>query len=462
MEESIKNNENFLGTEKISKLLVKFSVPGVISMLVNAIYNVVDQIFIGQGVGYLGNGATSVAFPFVILILAVSLMVSAGCAANVSLNLGRQHRAEAEKVIGNAFVLGALVSLVILVIGEVFNTPLLKLFGATEGILPYAVDYSTIYIIGAPFTALGIIMNDLIRADGNPRYSMITMLSGCISNIVLDYIFIFNFGWGVKGAAFATIIGQIITFILGILYIPRLKNVSFHMKNLKLEASVIGKICGLGTSAAINQLTMLLVQIVLNRSIIQYGSQSIYGADIPITVFGIVMKVNSIMVSVVLGICTATQPIFGYNYGANKIKRVVELFKKTAIVTTIIGIIGMLGLQLFPEQIIAIFGQENELYNEFAVLSFHRMTFFIFVMGFQILSSTYFQSVGKPKNAIILSLSRQFLFLLPAIIILPIIWGIDGIMFAYPVSDVLSVALAIILFIRETKVLKKMLANSND
>ena len=207
---------------------------------------------------------------------------------------------------------------------------------------------------------------------------------------------------------------------------------------------------------------MLLVQIVLNRSIIQYGSQSIYGADIPITVFGIVMKVNSIMVSVVLGICTATQPIFGYNYGANKIKRVVELFKKTAIVTTIIGIIGMLGLQLFPEQIIAIFGQENELYNEFAVLSFHRMTFFIFVMGFQILSSTYFQSVGKPKNAIILSLSRQFLFLLPAIIILPIIWGIDGIMFAYPVSDVLSVALAIILFIRETKVLKKMLANSND
>ena len=456
MGETMKPQENILGTEKIGKLLLKFSIPGIISMLVNSIYNVVDQIFIGQRVGYLGNGATNVTFSFVILSLAVSLLLSAGCAANMSLNLGRKNRDAAEKVIGNAFVLAVLSGVILLAIGEIFNTPLLRLFGATDNILPYAIDYSRIYIIGIPFTTIGIVLNDTIRADGNPQFSMITMLIGCVTNIVLDYVFMFPMNMGVVGAALATIIGQILTCVIALCYLPRLKTVSFKKSNMKLEGSVCKQIITLGTSAAVNQVTMLIVQIVLNQTIIKYGAMSKYGADIPLTVFGIVMKVNQIMMSIIMGICGSTQPLFGFNYGAGKIKRVTEIFKKTTIATTIIGVIGMLVIQIFPEQITAIFGQEDALYNEFAVTSFRLMTFLIFVMGFQMLSSIYFQSVGKPKNAIILSLSRSFLFLLPAIIILPMFLGIFGIQLAYPTSDILGLLLTLVLVIKEMKRLKNM------
>jgi putative MATE family efflux protein len=396
--------------------------------------------------------------------LAVALLISGGGAANMSLNLGRGDRDTAERVIGNAIVLAVSAGIIILVIGEVFNTPLLRLFGATDAILPYAVDYSRIYIIGIPFTTMGIVMNDIIRADGNPAFSMITMLAGCITNIVLDYIFVFPLQMGVQGAALATIIGQILTFVMAILYMPRrLRTVSVRKKNLRLNGEICGKIFSLGVSAAVNQITMLIVQIILNQSIIRYGAMSKFGADIPITVFGIVMKVNQIMMSVIMGICGATQPLFGYNYGANKLKRVKSIFKMTTLVTFIIGLLGMACLQLFPEQIVSIFGQENELYNEFAVTCFHVMTVFIFVMGFQILSSIYFQSVGKAKNAIVLSLSRQFMFLLPCILILPLFFGIYGIMASYPVSDVLALILTIVLVVRESgRINKAIAAGCND
>ena len=424
METKAVQEENFLGTEKIGRLLLKFSIPGVVSMLVNSIYNLVDQIFIGQGVGFLGNGATNVTFLFVILCLAVGLLISGGSAANMSLNLGRGDRDKAERVVGTALIMAFVSGIIILIIGEVFNTPLLRIFGATDAILPYAIDYSRIYIIGIPFTTLGVLMSDTIRADGNPRYSMITMVAGCITNIVLDYIFVFPLQMGVQGAALATIIGQILTFFMCVFYMPKLRTITLKRQNIRFSGEMAGAIITLGISAAVNQVTMLIVQIILNQTIIKYGALSKFGPDIPITVFGIVMKVNQIMMSIILGICSATQPLFGFNYGANKIKRVKSIFKITTVATLIIGLIGMACLQLFPDKIIALFGQENELYNEFALLCFHIMTIFIFVMGFQILSSVYFQSVGKAKNAIVLSLSRQFMFLLPCIIILPMFYGI--------------------------------------
>ena len=457
MPENVQPKENIIGTEKIGKLLLKFSIPGVISMLVNSIYNIVDQIFIGQGVGYLGNAATNIVYLFVILQLGIALLISAGSVANMSLNLGRKRRDIAEKVIGNAVSLAIVCGILILLVGEIFNTPILRFFGSTDTVLPYAIDYSRIYLLGIPFTTVSIVLNDMIRADGAPGYSMFCMLCGAIANTILDPIFIFVFKWGVQGAAFATILGQILTFVLCLIRLPRLKTVTFHKKNLLFDLEICKMIVTLGFSACINQITMMLVQIVLNKTIVKYGAQSIYGADIPLTCFGIVMKVNQIVMSIVLGICSSTQPLFGYNFGAKYYKRVLKIFKYACIAVSTIGILGCALIQIFPEYIVALFGQENDLYNEFAVNAFHIMTLFMFVMGFQILTSMYFQAVGKPKYAIILSLSRQFLFLLPCILILPLFFGLNGILLSYPTSDIISIMLALILFSIEYRKLKHLI-----
>lgn len=460
-EQTINTEKNILGTEKIGKLLLKFSIPSIISMLVNSIYNLVDQVFIGQGVGYLGNAATNVTFPFVTLSLAVALLISGGTASNMSLNLGRKKQDAAEKIIGNGFMLAIVAGMILLILGEVFNRPLLLLFGSTQNVLPYAIDYSRIYLIGIPFTTMGIVLNDIIRADGSPRYSMLSMLAGAIVNVVLDPLFIFVFNWGVKGAALATILGQILTFVISLAYLKKTKTVKFHTANMKLEGRVCKDIITLGTSACINQLTMLVVQIVLNNTATYYGAKSIYGADIPLTCFGIVMKVNQIMMSIVLGISASTQPLFGFNYGAEKYQRVKDIFKYAAIAGTIIGIIGCIVLQFFPLQIVAIFGQEDALYNEFAVLCFRYMTFFIYLMAIQMITSMYFQAVGKPLNAIILSLSRQFLFLIPCLLILPKFFGITGVMLSYPVSDVISFLTNLAFLTREMKLLNKTIKQQN-
>ncbi|MCI8672615.1 MAG: MATE family efflux transporter [Lachnospiraceae bacterium] len=453
----VSSGENILGTKPIPELLLKFAVPSVISMLVNSIYNLVDQIFIGQGVGYLGNAATNVVFPFVMISMAVSLMISVGTAANVGLNLGKGDQDQANRILGNGLFLALISGFVILIFGEGFMVPLLRLFGATDNILPYAIDYGRIYLVGTVFTTIGILLNDIIRADGNPSYSMRAMLLGAGINIVLDPLFIFVFHWGVQGAALATILGQLATLICGLLYLKKLRTLQMKKENMKLKGDVVKSIVTLGLSSFFTQFAALFMQIIMNQQTIKYGEMSIYGADIPLTVFGIVNKVNGLMMSLIMGISTGSQPLFSFNYGAKKFQRVKQLVKTAMISCVVIGFIGMLCLQSFPNQIISIFGQESDLYNEFAVMCLKNMTIFIFVMGVQMVAGVYYQAVGKPVGALLLSLSRQVLFMIPCFLILPIFFGIKGVMWSFPVSDVLSVAMAALMLAVEMRKLNQMI-----
>ena len=273
----VSSGENILGTKPIPELLLKFAVPSVISMLVNSIYNLVDQIFIGQGVGYLGNAATNVVFPFVMISMAVSLMISVGTAANVGLNLGKGDQDQANRILGNGLFLALISGFVILILGEGFMVPLLRLFGATDNILPYAIDYGRIYLVGTVFTTIGILLNDIIRADGNPSYSMRAMLLGAGINIVLDPLFIFVFHWGVQGAALATILGQLATLICGLLYLKKLRTLQMKKENMKLKGDVVKSIVTLGLSSFFTQFAALFMQIIMNQQTIKYGEMSIYG-----------------------------------------------------------------------------------------------------------------------------------------------------------------------------------------
>ena len=305
---------NPLETEKISKLIILFSVPSIISMVVNALYNIVDQIFIGQGVGYLGNGATNVIMPMTVIIIALSLLVGDGAAAYLSLKLGEGNGNAAAKGIGNALCATLAIGVVLCILFNIFLKPLCILFGATEGILPYAIDYGRIISFGVPFAAISSSMAGIIRADGNPKYSMAGLLIGCITNIILDPIFIFVFHWGVKGAAFATIIGQIFNTILYIAYIKKFKSITLDKSSFILSGKVLAKVGSLGISSFITQIAIVLTMAISNNMLVSYGAKSIYGSDIPLTTIGITMKVNQIIMAVIIGLSTGAQPIFGYNY----------------------------------------------------------------------------------------------------------------------------------------------------
>ncbi|MBQ0001685.1 MAG: MATE family efflux transporter [Clostridiales bacterium] len=450
--------ENILGTEKIGKLLLTYSVPGVISMLVNSIYNMVDQIFIGRGVGYLGNGATTVSFPFVQLLLALSIMTAAGTAANAGLNLGRKDQRKADSFVGSGFGLSLFWGLMLLIVGEIFMVPMLNFFGATPDNLSYAIDYSRIILIGFPFVTTSMMMNDIIRADGAPRFAMISMLAGAIANIILDPIFIFVCHWGVKGAALATIIGQIISCGLSLYRFRKLRTLTFRPADTAPDFSRLKMICIIGMSAFLTQMANLVSRIILNNQAAKYGLLSVYGADIPVTCFGITMKIVSLMMSMIIGITNATQPIFAFNFGAHKYDRVRELVKKTALTTIVMGCFGWIFFQTCPALIISLFGQESELYNEFGVMCLRNMTLTIFVMGIPMLAGVYFQSVGKPMQAVVLSLSRQIIFLIPIILLLPLFIGLRGVMYAYPISDIFSIILSVALFTRELKLLRELQA----
>lgn len=448
--------ENILGTRPIPKLLWKFAVPSVISMLVNSIYNIVDQIFIGQRIGYIGNGATSVSFPFVTLFMAISLMISIGTAANVGLNLGRQDQERADRTLGNGMFLAITAGVALFVIAQVFLVPLLKCFGATEVLLPYAVSYARIYTIGVIYVTVCITITDEIRADGSPTYAMLGMLSGAILNVFLDYLFLYPLNMGVGGAALASIIGQLLNFVIALFYLKKFKTLNLRLKYFKPDPAIIKSILLLGLSSFITQIAGLIVTIVMNRQAVKYGASSIYGSEIPVTVFGIVMKVNAIMLSLIMGTSIGAQPIFSYNYGAGKYDRVKQLVKLCLIITTIMGVAGMLAVQIFPQQIISIFGQEDALYNEFAVRALKLMTILIFILGVQLTAISYFQAVGKPKYSLIVSICRQIGFMLPLLFILPIFLGLDGIMYSFVLADAGIVILCSILFVKEIKILNRL------
>ncbi len=450
----MEQGENILGKEKIGKLIRKFSIPCIISMLVNSLYNIVDQIFIGQDVGYLGNGATNVVFPLVMIGLAFSLMIGDGASAYLSLKLGEKKKKEAEQGVGNAILLCAIVSVVFCAITLVFLPQFLNLFGCTENLKDYAMTYGRIIAIGLPFSIIGTTLNSIIRADGSPKYSMMSMVSGAVLNTILDAIFIFGLHKGVEGAAIATVISQIFTFILNVAYIKKFKSIKLTKESFKLKGSVCRKVSLLGVSSFITQMSFVFVMTAENNLLGKYGAESEYGSEIPITVLGIVMKISQILNSIIIGIAAGSQPILGYNYGAKKYDRVKQTLKIVLASSVVISTIAFILFQTIPDKLILIFGSGDENYIKFACLAFRTYLLLCIVNGVQIPSGIFFQAIGQSIKSAILSLSRQIVILIPAMFILSHMFGIMGVLYAGPVADALAFVLASIFLFREVKALK--------
>ena len=442
--DTVSTKTNPLGTERVGKLIARYAVPSVISMVVNSLYNMVDQVFIGQGVGYLGNAATNVIMPFTTIMMALGMMFGDGAAAFMSLNLGKKKTDKAAHGVGNMITLSVVTGIVAAVLFELLIQPLCWLFGATEGNLPYALDYGRIIILGFPFIAICSSFGGVIRADGRPKASMVGLLIGCITNIILDPIFIFVFHWGVKGAAFATIIGQFLNAVYFVVCVFRFKTIKLEKRYFIPKRRIAGKIITLGTSSFINQIAAVFVIAVMNNLLVKYGAASKYGADIPLAALGITMKASQLITSITLGISSGIQPIFGYNYGSGQYSRVKETLKKVIICNLLIMVAATFIFQVFPEQITLLFGQESDLYMEFAVRCFRTYLLACICIPVSGVIGIFFQAIGRPVPAAALSLSRQIIFSVPAMFILGSMMGVEGILWSGPLSDTLSCIVSII------------------
>ena len=442
---NVNQGGNPLGTEKIGKLIVAFGIPSVISQVVNALYNIVDQIFIGQGVGYLGNGATSVIMPLTVLAMALALLIDQGAASYLSLKLGERDEESAAKGVGNAITMLLIIGVVLTVLFNIFLRPLCVLFGATADNLPYALDYGRIISCGILFFTIDSGMSGLIRADGSPKYSMVGLLVGCITNIILDPIFIFVCHWGVKGAAWATVIGQILNAIVCVAYIGKFKSIKLNKSHFILHGKTLWKICSMGTSSFITQISIVIVMAVSNNVLVYYGAQSIYGSDIPLTTLGIVMNVNMIVTAFLMGLSTGVQPIFGYNYGSGQIDRVKKTFRFVLTIATVFLILAFLVFQFAPMSIVRLFGSESDLYNEFAVKCFRIYLLVIPINGLQMVTRILFQSIGKAGQATLLSLARQIVFLVIPTILLPMFIGVEGALWASPLAETMAFIMALVM-----------------
>ena len=454
-ETNISQEQNPLGAAPVGGLILKFAIPAIISMLVSAMYNIVDQIFIGQGVGMLGNAATNVAFPVTTIATALALLLGIGDASNYNLEMGAGREQRASSIAGTALstlvITGAVLALVVLL----FLRSLLGLFGATTDVMPYAVDYLGITAVGLPFYVLSIGGNHIVRADRSPTYSMTCVLTGAVINTILDPLFIFGFGWGIKGAAWATVIGQVVSGILVIIYFGKFRKMYLETGMLKPSAECLKAIVSLGMASCINQIAMAIVQIVMNNILRYYGGLSVYGSDIPIACVGVISKVNQVFMAICIGISQGCQPIWGFNYGAKKYDRVRLAYRYSVTACTVIATIFFLCFQLFPHQIVSIFGTGSDLYFQFAERYLKIFMFMTFANGIQPMSSGFFTSIGKAKLGIVMSLTRQVLFLLPLIIIFSLILGIDGVMYAGPIADAAAFVLAILFARRELVAMKK-------
>ncbi|MGN0599582.1 MAG: MATE family efflux transporter [Oscillospiraceae bacterium] len=454
MDEKVKNNP--LGCEPVKKLMIKFSIPSIVAMLVGALYNIVDQLFIGNAVGQLGNAATNIAFPFSTSCIAVALLFGIGGASCFNLSMGRGERDKAPFFVGNALVMLTLCGAVIMLAAELFLEPLLKLFGSPADVLPYAVEYVRIVAIGFPFLVLTTGGSHLIRADGSPNISMACNLIGAVLNTILDAIFVLVLDMGMTGAALATVIGQVISAVIAVVYLFHFKTVPLKKEHFKPSLTYITRIASIGMASFINQLAIMAVQIVLNNSLKAYGEASIYGASIPIACAGIAMKVNQIMFSVVIGLAQGTQPIESFNYGAKQYKRVKNAFTLALSVAAVFSLCCFAMFQIFPREIMGMFGEGSEEYFEFGEKMFRIFLFFTWLNCLQPISTTFFTSIGKPIKGAFLSLTRQFLFFIPFLIILPMKFGIDGIVYSGPCADLLSGIVSVIMAVNEFSDMKKL------
>ena len=446
---------NPLAAERTGKLIARFAIPAIISMLVSSLYNIVDQIFIGQGVGMLGNAATNIAFPISIICTATALLLGIGSASNYNLESGAGNQEKACGIVGTGLSMLVICGMVIAGIVLLFLNPLLQIFGVTPEILPYAQDYTGITAWGIPFLILSTGGNHLIRADRSPAYSMTCVLTGAVLNTILDPLFIFGFHLGIKGAAWATVIGQAVSGFLVILYFARFRRLELTKDMLKPQGRLVKAIASLGVASCINQISMAAVQITMNNTLRFYGAGSIYGSDIPLACVGVISKVNMVFMAICIGTSQGCQPIWGFNYGAGAYARVRETYYKAFRISLVIGILFFLCFQFFPRQLVSIFGTGSEEYFHFAERYFRIFMFMTFMNGIQPMSSGFFTSIGKAKLGIAVSLTRQVIFLLPLILIFPVFMGIDGVMYAGPIADGAAALEAVGFAVREIRRMKE-------
>lgn len=426
-------SNTMMGSHSIGRLLWQFSWPSIVGMLSNALYAVVDRVFVGQAVGSLAIAATTVAFPIMLILMAVAFLIGIGATALISIRLGEQKLEEAEKVAGNATALLIILPICLSAIYLLFPIPILKAFGASSEVLPYARDFVHIIMLGSVFGAIGMGMNNFIRAEGNPVRAMSTQVMGALINGVLNYIFIFQLGLGIKGSALATILGQLCAAIWVLSYFLSNRSlVKLRLKNFKLQRPIVLSIMAIGFAPFAMQLANSVQQLILNKTV------SAYGGDLGLSAVGILMSVITLSFMPIVGISQGAQPLIGFNYGARQFDRVKLTLKKAVIAASLVSTASFLVFQLFPYQIVGMFSKGD---NPLTELTAHAMVVYFgmaFVIGFQIVCANYFQAVGKGVKATVLSLSRQVLLLIPLILILPHFWGIEGVWRTAPIADGLS------------------------
>ena len=449
------NNSTMMHDQSIGSLLWKFSLPAIAGMLVNALYNVVDRIFVGRGVGSIAIAATTVAFPIMIILMAVSLLIGIGATALISIRLGEQKKEEAEKVAGNATVMLVVLPLCLAIIYLLFPEPILKIFGASAEVLPYARDFMQIIMLGAVFGSLGMGMNNFIRAQGDAKTAMYTQLLGASINIVLNYFFIFKLGMGIKGSALATVSGQFISalWVLGYFFSGR-SLVKIRLKYFRLQLPVLLSIMSIGFAPFALQLANSVQQLIINKTLLAYGG------DLALSAVGIMMSIITLLLMPIIGISQGAQPLIGFNYGARQYDRVKETLIKAVIGASGVSIAGYLVIQIWPTQIVGLFSRGDTVLTQMTVNAMKVYFAMIFIIGFQVICSNYFQAVGKGIQAAILSLSRQVLLFIPLLLILPHFWGIDGVWRTAPIADALSVLLTATFIYFEMKILTKTESSS--
>ena len=441
------NSQQILGTEPIGKLLLRYSLPAIIGMMVNGLYNVVDRVFIGNmpGVGPLAITGLGVTMPVMTIILAFGMLIGIGAATNISIKLGQGKKDEAEKLIGNSITLSVIVGLIIMAIGLLFGDQILKVFGASEDSLEYAKAYINIILIGTVFNLIGFVFNSTIRGDGNPKLSAKIMVVGCLLNIILDAVFIFVVNMGIGGAALATIISQFITAIWGLsYYIKGKSNLKLNKSNLKLDKSLVYTIIVIGAAPFAMQIAASGVQVISNNALRTYGGDLAIGA---------MATINSIIMMVglpIVGISQGAQPIIGFNYGCKKYDRVEQTLKLATIASTIGLTIGWVVVQLYPEPIVSMFNKDAELVK-ISVDGIRKYLFMMPLIGMSMIGSNYIQSIGKAKQSMFLGLLRQVILLVPMMLILPKFLGLDGVWFSQPVADVISFIITFIVVNKEVK-----------
>lgn len=446
-----------LGKEDVGKLLLKFSIPAIVGMLVNALYNMVDRIFIGRGVGSIAISGIAVGFPLSIINMAFAMLIGIGSSTMISIKLGEKKKEDAEKILGNAIVLVVVIPVFISIFGLIFLDNILKIFGASNATLPYARNYMKFIVGGAIFQNIGFGMNNIIRAEGNPKIAMITMLIGAIMNTILDPIFIFVFHMGVEGAAIATISSQAISSIWVIYYFLSDKStLKFKKENLRLNIDTVKTIFSIGMSPFLMQIAASVVTTLYNNSLIKYGG------DLAVGAMGIINSIIMLFFMPMFGINQGAQPIIGYNYGAKQYERVKKALKLAIIASVSIATFGFIIIQVFPKALISIFNKNDAELIAIGVRGIRIDMLALPIIGFQVISSNYFQAIGKAKIAILLSLSRQVIILIPILLILPNIFQLDGVWMAGPISDVLSAALTGVFLYRDMKLLNTDVENVQD